>query len=357
MDGRDPTPTPTPQTSPAPITRRRALLRVLSAGGLTGLLVAVGVQIYRVALGGNVHEVIPGVVYRSSHPSPARLEALVAKYHIRTVVNLRGCCESGPIRRDTKSSYLDESRATVRLDLSQEDLPFSAGRLPSVPVIRELVKVLDRSDKPLLLHCYQGIDRTGMASAMALLLYTGSSLDDALHQLSPRYGHLPFGRTGNIDRFFELYAEWLTQQNLTHSSANFRRWVEQDYCPGECLGSVEILEPKGAPLVMRRGAPLAVRVACTNRSVKPWRFRPGTNAGIHVFWQVLKPLTDQAIAGGRAGMFHAEVPPGGVIELTLGLPALDEPGRYQLRVDLKDEQNGLFHQLGPQPLEVELEVR
>ena len=234
-------------------------MRVLATGGFTGFLVAVGVQISQIAVGGNVHTVIPGAVYRSSRPTSGRLDMLVAKYHIRTVVNLRGCC-------DTTPSYLDESRATARLDLSQEDVPFSAGRLPSVPVIRELVNVLDNSEKPILLHCYQGIDRTGMASAMALLLYTDISLDEALHQLSPRFGHLPLGRTGNIDRFFELYREWLQEKGVAHSSANFRHWIEQDYCPGEYLASYEILEPKDKPLVMHRGEPLVVRVRCTNVS-------------------------------------------------------------------------------------------
>ena len=178
------------------------------------MLLAAGVEMVNVAVGGHVHEVIPGVVYRCSHPSPKRLEALVKRHGIRTVVNLRGCCDPSPW-------YVEESRATLELDLSQEDLPFSACRLPSVPVIRELVDVFDHSERPILVHCHQGIDRTGMASALALLLYTDSSLDEALHQLGPRYGHLPLGRTGNIDRFFELYREWLAGKGTTHSRRTF----------------------------------------------------------------------------------------------------------------------------------------
>jgi hypothetical protein len=340
MDGRDCTP---------PITRRQALFRALSAGSLTGLLVAAGAEVYQLVIGGHVHEVIPGLVYRCSHPSPARLEALVKRYGIRTVVNLRGSCDPTPW-------YLEESRATVRLDLSQEDLPFSASRLPSVPVIRELVEVLDHSEPPILVHCHQGIDRTGMASTMALLLYTDTSLDEALHQLSPRYGHVPLGRTGNIDRFFELYGEWLAARGLTHSRAIFRHWVEQEYCPGECLAAIEILEPRGNPLVISGGEPLAIRVRCTNRSVKPWRFRPGTNAGIHVLWQV-HTLNDELVEEGRSGLFHAEVPAQSAIELTLALPSIEKAGCYRLRMDMVDEQHAHFHQLGPEPLEVELDVR
>ena len=107
---------------------------------------------------------------------------------------------------------------------------------------------------------------------------------------------------------------------------------------------------------MRCGNPLAVLVRCTNQSVKPWRLRPGTNAGIHVLWQVLKP-DEEVVKEGRAGLFHAEVLPRGAIELTLALPAIAVPGRYRLRIDMADEQHAHFHQLGPQPLEVELQVR
>src|SRR5262245_9643718 len=169
MDGRD-----SPPPAPTPRTRRLALLRALSAGVAFAVLLAAAVEGYRVAFGGNVHEVIPGSVYRSAQPTPERLERLVKKYHIRTVVNLRGCC-------DPDKWYVAESRASARLDLSQEDLPFSAVRLPSVPVVRDLVEVLDRSERPILLHCYQGVDRTGMAAVMALLLYTDTGLDEALH--------------------------------------------------------------------------------------------------------------------------------------------------------------------------------
>ncbi len=261
---------------------------------------------------------------------------------------MRGC--------DPSPYYLEESRATARLDLSQEDLPFTAGRLPSIPVIRHLVEVLDRSEWPILIHCRQGSDRTGMTSAMVLLLYTDASLDTALHQLSLRYGHLPFGRPANLDRFFELYREWLAAKGWTHSRSAFRRWIEKEYCPGECLASVEILEPNGRPLVMRRGEPLAVRLRCTNQSVKPWLFRPGTNAGIHAFWELLD-TNDGGLISGRSGLLYATVLPGNSIDLTLAIPAQDTPGRYRLRIDMVDEQHAHFHELGPEAFKVELEVR
>ena len=54
--------------------------------------------------------------------------------------------------------------------------------------------------------------------------------------------------------------------------------------------------------------------------------------------------------------FDATVPPGGHIDLTLSLPALDIPGRYRLRVDMVDEQHAYFLQEGCEPLAWEVEI-
>jgi hypothetical protein len=301
-----------------------------------------------VLLGANFHTVIPGAVYRCSQPSPDGLAGLIRSYGIRTVINLRGCCDPIP-------SYLEECRVTSRLDVSQEDIAFSSGKLPPVPSVRELVRVLDGSDKPVIFHCHKGIDRTGMASALALLLYTDKTQEEARRQLGPRFGHLPYGRTGNMDRFFDLYSEWLTANGLGHSRATFRRWLEREYTAGECRSTIEVVDANTDPMPVPRGKPFGVKVRCSNTSAKPWLFNPGNNAGIHAGW-TLCDSEDRPIAIGRSGLFHATVPPGGEIGLTLSLPRLDLAGRYHLCVDMEDERHAKFFQEGSEPLFVELEV-
>src|SRR5262249_43160404 len=156
----------------------------------------------------------------------------VRTHGIRTVVNLRGCCDPLPW-------YHDECRTTNRLNVAQEDLSFSAGRYPPVHEIRHLIEVLDRSERPLLLHCYRGIDRTGLVSTVAQLLYTDTSLAKARRQLGLRFCHLRWGKTGYLDRFFDLYEEWLSHQVLEHTPGHFRRWALHEYCPAECRCSLE----------------------------------------------------------------------------------------------------------------------
>jgi protein tyrosine/serine phosphatase len=301
-----------------------------------------------ILVGPNFRTILPGVAYRSAQLSYAELERAVRQQGIRTIINLRGCCAPAPW-------YLEECRAANHLGVSEEDLGFSSGRLPAVPTLHQLLEVLDRAEYPILIHCQRGADRTGMVSAVILLLHTDTPLPEARRQLGLRYGHLPVGRTSHIDRFFDLYEEYLEQKGLTHSPSVFRRWARYDYCPGECRANICLVAPAQGPVRPDRERPTGVRVRCFNTSVKPWVFQPGSNAGIHAHFLLLGP--DSRVVGeGKAGLFEAEVQPGEHIDLTLALPPLEGPGQYTLRVDLVDEQHGWFLQLGNDPLFCPVEV-
>jgi protein tyrosine phosphatase (PTP) superfamily phosphohydrolase (DUF442 family) len=335
MDAPDPAPA-------RPI--RRSWLHSAARGCVLGLVLALLVEAVRVLAGDNVHTVLPGRVYRSAQLDPATLERVLRGRHIRTVINLRGCCNPFPW-------YLDECRVTHRLGVAQEDICFSAGRLPSVHEIRRLVDVLDHTAYPVLFHCQRGADRTGLASTVAQLLQTDTSFATARRQLGLRYGHLALGRPAKLDLFFDLYAEYLRDHGLVHSRAVFRRWLVRDYCPGACSARLELLE---APARIPANQPVALRVRAHNISAEPWHLRPGPTAGIHGVFTVYDDKA-RCYGNARAALFRADVPPGGSIDFTLALPSLSR-GHYRLLADLVDEQHCHFFQTGSEPLEQELEV-
>ena len=336
-------------TAPADTVRtQRSRARFFLRGSLSLILLFLGYHVYDVLLGDNFHSVIPGQVYRSAQLSASELESFLRRKNIRTIINLRGCC-------DPEEWYLDEARVTLRNNVSLEDLGFSAGRLPSIVTLRQLLEAIDRSAYPILFHCHKGSDRTGMASALALLLRTDTPLAEARKQLGFRYGHLPIGRTVHIDQFFDLYQEWLDGQGMTHSPAVLRRWITQEYCPAECRCRLELLDPQKLPLHVANALPTALRVRCHNTSIKPWRLHPSGNTGVHLYY-VLNNDRDQRVAEGRAGLFFATVPPGEFIDLTVALPSLSKPGSYELRLDMEDAQHAYFLQTGSQPLICRVEV-
>ena len=61
------------------------------------------------------------------------------------------------------------------------------------------------------------------------------------------------------------------------------------------------------------------------------------------------------MGAGRAGLYHAVVPPGQFIDLTVVTPAL-LPGTYDLRAYMMDEQHAVFNQTGSEPLFCKVEV-
>src|SRR5262245_14921427 len=111
-----------------------------------GLFVYVGTEAFEILFGSNFRTVIPGRIYRCAQPSSCDLRRAIARYGIRTVINLRGYSGGEPW-------YDDECRSTAELDLNQEDICFSAGRMPAPNEVRRLLEVFDRAEYPILIHC------------------------------------------------------------------------------------------------------------------------------------------------------------------------------------------------------------
>jgi protein tyrosine phosphatase (PTP) superfamily phosphohydrolase (DUF442 family) len=313
----------TPQPSPS-ATRfsRRNLLRLIGAGTVLGFSAEAG----RVLFGSNEHAVIDGKIYRSAQLSRQKLERLIAEKGIKTVINLRGF---GP----DQGWYVAESQATHAMGISQEDITLSAKRFPPQSEIVRLVEVLDRTEYPVLIHCAQGADRTGLASVIVLLLYTKASLAAARRQMLPRYGHLPVGRLYVLDKFFNYYESWLAGRAEDHSPERFRFWLKNAYCPGPFRASFEAIAP--LPLEVPIGRGFTVTVRATNRAIEPWVFKAGSTGGIKLRYALYKS-GEECIYRDKAGQVNRTVQPGESIDFAMGFPPIHAPMVGLLWADLID---------------------
>jgi hypothetical protein len=293
-----------------------------------------------------LHTVIPGRAYRSAQLTPDDLEEVIRRYGVRTVINLRGCSDPLPW-------YVEECRKTHQLQVQQADICLSAGRMPSAVELRRLVSILDRTEYPIILHCFRGADRTGMASALVLLLQTDISFADARRQLGLRYGHVRLGRPAYLDQFLDSYGEWLQETDQVHNSGVLRDWLEHAYAPPDCRCR---LEPLQVPEHLAVGVPSSIRVRCWNTGSESWHLRPATNAGTHVGFQIWEP-DGTCLGERRSGMFEAVVAPQHFTDVTVPLPALHKKGRHHLFIDMVNEQHCWFHQTGSEPLEMDIEAR
>jgi protein tyrosine phosphatase (PTP) superfamily phosphohydrolase (DUF442 family) len=341
VEGMTATPTELAQVArPRPRRWRRWVWAiVLMAGALPA------VEAYSVMFGDNFHAVVAGKVFRCAQPTPGFIKTAVARHGIRTIVNLRG---SG----DPLDWYLNEARACQDCGISQEDVCFSAGRLPSVNELRRFIEVLDHTEYPILMHCRRGADRTGIASVAAVLLLTDTPVAEARNQLSWRYGHVAIGRPGQLDYLFDIYQDWLDKQGKTHSSAVFRDWACNHYCPGTCW--CEIGFSQEPALRVRSDQPSAFHLRVRNASLGPWTLKPQLLAGVHLGCNVWDDH-DRKIDTYKTGLRNQIILAGESADFTVVVPPL-KAGRYRLQFDMVDEQQCWFFQTGSTPIERELIV-
>jgi protein tyrosine phosphatase (PTP) superfamily phosphohydrolase (DUF442 family) len=179
----------------------RWLLHVLrrTAGVVGAVILAVGLgmagRVGYLVSSGNVHTVIPGVLYRSGQLSRDGFEHVIARFHIHTVINLRGA-DPGRVW------YENELAAARAVGARHVDLPMSATHMPSRAKLRELHAVLAHAAPPVLIHCQGGADRSGLVAALYELWIADVPPAVASAQLSFSYGHFPWlgSRTVAMDR-------------------------------------------------------------------------------------------------------------------------------------------------------------
>jgi hypothetical protein len=223
----------TSQTNTQGRSRRRRRQVVL------GLLIVIGlgaVAIFRRPLfEGNFGVVDPGLVYRSAQPT-ADLPRLIRAYRLAAVLNLRGGSPSD-------SWYASEVRLTRENAVVFYDLPLNATQRPTRRDLIRLLDLFDRTPYPLLIHCKQGSDRTGLAAALYVLSRRGESPAQALRAFSIGYGHVALGGPAHLHEPFLEYGAWLQSHGLSHTPTRFRTWVEQVYRADDQATDIPPLEP------------------------------------------------------------------------------------------------------------------
>ena len=149
---------------------------------------------------GNLHAVSEGVLYRSAQPSKTEIDAVVQRYGIKSVLNLRGA-HAG------QRWYDDEAAESAKLGLIHYDYPLSAKRFVTGQQIAQLLDIVRHAPKPLLIHCRSGADRTGLLAALYRYADTGASPAEADQELSLVYGHFPYltSRSVAMDNSFWAY--------------------------------------------------------------------------------------------------------------------------------------------------------
>ena len=164
-------------------------------------------------------------VYRSNQPFPWQIVADIKKRGIKTIINLRGV-------RDCSSYYL-EKETCERNNIKLINFPVTSRDVPKAETILEAKELFKKIEYPIIMHCKSGADRAGLMSALYLILHENMSVEEAKNQLSLKYLHLKYAKTGILDAFFESYLE-------ENNNKAFLEWVKEDYNPKKVKASFKV---------------------------------------------------------------------------------------------------------------------
>jgi hypothetical protein len=192
-----------------------ALVAILSCAAVAGAL------LLRPWTSSNLGIVHGGRVIRAAQPTSG-LRALIQDYHLASILNLRG---GSPRDR----WYNNEVETAKKSQVAFFDLPLSATKRPSRRDLLRLIGTLDRCEYPLLIHCKAGADRTGLATAIYLMMHSNEPPRQALRAFTIYHSHVPLFGTEHLHEPLDEYANWLDARRLEHTPDRFRSWVKNEF--------------------------------------------------------------------------------------------------------------------------------
>ncbi|WP_040727885.1 dual specificity protein phosphatase family protein [Thiomicrorhabdus sp. Kp2] len=155
--------------------------------------------------------------YRSNHPSGSFLRKMQKNHGLKTVISMR--------KANTSASYILEKEACDKLGIKMINHPMSSRKLPKKEMILKAKELLETVEYPILIHCKSGADRAGLMSVFYMHFVEKQPIEEAVKQLSMRFGHFRWADTGKLDFFFDHFFEY----KKTHPDIEFLDWVTNIY--------------------------------------------------------------------------------------------------------------------------------
>ena len=170
--------------------------------------------IFRHLFQSNLHPLDPHQVWRIARGSGSALwfSGVMKRLGIKTAIDLR--------RPESSDATLGEVDFEA-LGVEYHNLHLRSSRLPRPEAVAEFLRLLDEAERPLLLYCKRGKDKTGFGSALYRHVVCGEDLETAWQQLRRiPFGHRVKGHEGPHD-FRDLLEK--------ESPEDLREWVNSRY--------------------------------------------------------------------------------------------------------------------------------
>ncbi len=152
-----------------------------------------------------------------------RLAKVIEQYKIKTVIDVRAG------RDEPAEDGMNEEKAVISAGAAYHHFPLVGSQVPSSATVKELLKLYDKVETPILLHDSSGTHRAGVCSTIWLLTKENVHILEAEKQLSLRFGFFRW------ERDFKSYLQgadtidnliWQFKADTKDSAMSFREWID-----------------------------------------------------------------------------------------------------------------------------------
>ncbi len=143
-------------------------------------LIIAGREIYVVNINHNFGAITEGKVYKSGVIPPDELEDYIKKNNIKSVVDLRFPGTGDDVNNPEVPEELTAEREAIAKIKGVNYFNNGSDQVPTQANVDSFLKIMDNPDNyPVLIHCYHGIGRAELYSALYKIEYEGMDPDKA----------------------------------------------------------------------------------------------------------------------------------------------------------------------------------
>lgn len=161
-------------------------IKIIGFTLLAVVLFFVGKYVYQMHINHNFETISEGKVYKSGVIPPDKIKDYVQKYHIKSIVDLRFPGTADLVNNpEVPAELIAEQQAVAKIP-GVTYFNNGSDQVPNQQNLDTFFKIMDNpANYPVLIHCYHGVGRAEMYSALYRIEYENFTNEQARQGVRP----------------------------------------------------------------------------------------------------------------------------------------------------------------------------